>query len=80
MDPVAISTLQEYDAFRDPHMDGFLENGKLFTTADSSNFGLTGLAFGPSNNQLLRLNGVREANTIAISSIARLIHPALRSG
>ncbi|HEY5445934.1 MAG TPA: DUF4214 domain-containing protein, partial [Pyrinomonadaceae bacterium] len=40
------------DAFRDPHMDGFLENGKLFTTADSSNFGLSGLSFGPSNNQL----------------------------
>ena len=40
------------EAFRDPHMDGFLENGKLFTTADSSNFGLSGLSFGPSNNQL----------------------------
>jgi hypothetical protein len=40
------------DAFRDPHMDGFLENGKLFTTADSSNLGLSGIAFGPSNNQL----------------------------
>jgi hypothetical protein len=40
------------DAFRDPHMDGFLENGKLFTTADASNLGLSGLAFGPSNNQL----------------------------
>jgi hypothetical protein len=40
------------DAFRDPHMDGFLENGKLFTTADASNLGLSGLAFGPSNNRL----------------------------
>ncbi len=40
------------DAFRDPRQDGFLENGKLFTTADSSNLGLSGLAFGPSNNQL----------------------------
>ena len=40
------------DAFRDPHQDGFLEDGKLFTTADSSSLGLSGLAFGPSNNQL----------------------------
>lgn len=40
------------DAFRDPHQDGFLENGKLFAVADSDNLGLSGLGFGPSNNQL----------------------------
>jgi hypothetical protein len=40
------------DAFLDPHQDGFLENGKLFLSADTDNLGLSGLGFGPSNNQL----------------------------
>ncbi len=42
----------QIDAFRDPLQDGFLENGKLFTTADANDLGLTGLGFGPANNQL----------------------------
>lgn len=40
------------DAFLDPRQDGFLENGKLFLSADTDNLGLSGLGFGPSNNQL----------------------------
>jgi hypothetical protein len=40
------------DAFADPLQDGFLEDGKLFTSADADDFGLTGLSFGPANNQL----------------------------
>ncbi len=39
-------------AFRDPFQDGFLEDGKVFTTADANDLGLTGLGFGPVNNQL----------------------------
>jgi hypothetical protein len=40
------------DAFRDPLQDGFLQNGKIFLTADSDNFGLSGISFGPSNNHV----------------------------
>jgi len=40
------------DAFKDPRQDGFLENGKLFATADANTFGFSGLSFGPSNNQI----------------------------
>ncbi len=40
------------DAFRDPFQDGFLEDGKVFTTADANDLGLTGLGFCPVNNQL----------------------------
>ncbi len=40
------------DAFADPFQDGFPEDGKVFTVADSNTFGLTGLGFGPINNQL----------------------------
>jgi hypothetical protein len=40
------------DAFRDPKQDGFPENGKLFVLADTDSLGLSGLGFGPSNNQL----------------------------
>jgi hypothetical protein len=40
------------DAFRDPGQNGVLENGKLFVQADTDNLGLSGLAFGPSNNSV----------------------------
>lgn len=40
------------DAFADPFQDGFPEDGKVFTVADSNTVGLTGLGFGPINNQL----------------------------
>jgi hypothetical protein len=42
----------QIDAFRDPHQDGFLEDGTLFAHADSDSLGLSGLGFGPSINQL----------------------------
>jgi hypothetical protein len=36
------------DAFPDPNQDGFLQNGKIFTQADSGSLGLSGLGFGPT--------------------------------
>jgi hypothetical protein len=51
-DPQGNLATARIDAFRDPRQDGFLENGKLFTTADASDLGLSGLAFGPSNNKI----------------------------
>ncbi len=35
------------DAFPDPNQDGFLQNGKIFSQADSSSLALSGLGFGP---------------------------------
>jgi hypothetical protein len=36
------------DAFPDPNQDGFLQNGKIFSQADSGSLGLSGLGFGPT--------------------------------
>jgi hypothetical protein len=40
------------DAFLDPLQDGFPQNGKLFVTADTDNFGLSGISFGPPNKHI----------------------------
>jgi hypothetical protein len=36
------------DAFPDPNQDGFLQNGKIFSQADSGSLALSGLGFGPA--------------------------------
>jgi len=36
------------DAFPDPNQDGFLQNGKIFSQADSGSLALSGLGFGPT--------------------------------
>lgn len=36
------------DAFPDPNLDGFLEDGKVFAQADGNQFGLSGLGLGPN--------------------------------
>jgi hypothetical protein len=40
------------DVFPDPNLDGFLQNGEVFSQADFDDLGLTGLAFGPPSNAL----------------------------
>jgi hypothetical protein len=38
------------DAFADPHQDGFLEDGEVFTEAEHDELGLSGVGFGPASN------------------------------
>ena len=40
------------DVFPDPNLDGFVENGEVFSQADFDDLALTGLGFGPPSNAL----------------------------
>jgi len=42
----------QLDAFPDGGMNGVLQNGKIFTRADSSSLALSGLSFGPVANEI----------------------------
>ncbi len=42
----------QLDAFPDGGMNGFLQNGKIFTRADSASLALSGLSFGPVANEI----------------------------
>jgi len=68
------------DAFRDPLLNGVLENGKLFFQADTNNLALSGLGFGPSNNSvqfqiLLDQSGPAGDQAAAVDSILLLRDP-----
>jgi len=68
------------DAFRDSLQNGVLENGKLFVQDDTSNLGLSGLGFGPSNNSvqfqiLLDQSGPAGDQAAAVDSILLLRDP-----
>jgi hypothetical protein len=70
------------DAFRDPLQNGFLENGKLFVQADTSNLALSGLGFGPLNNSqqfqiLLDQTGPAGDQAAVVDSILLLRDPFL---
>jgi len=51
-DPSGNLDTARIDAFRDPLQDGFPENGKIFTDADASNLGLSGIGFGPESKSI----------------------------
>jgi sugar lactone lactonase YvrE len=42
----------QVDAFPDGGMNGFLQNGKIFTTADSAGLAVSGLSFAPVSNPI----------------------------